>query len=334
MISISVIMSVYKEPLEWLRQSIDSILHQTFSDFEFIIISDNPSYTEGLALLKEYEKLDPRIIICVNEENIGLTKSLNKGLKLAKGKYIVRMDADDISDVHRMEIQFKYMEENLGITVCGTGRKILKVERETSKTYNTYTQDGDIKSVFVLRSAFTHPTVIFRRSIIDEGYSYDESFVCAQDYDLWERLFEGGFSFANIDMPLLSYRMSDAQVSKNKKDIQVANAKRIRKRFLESMDIVLTDEELNLLVLPFVKSVVVNRQSVANYVDLLYRILCEMKKNEWFNTLAYQTEAVRFAINLALRSKQRWGGLWDVLLSPLMSLTVLKNNLGYYYHRI
>ena len=334
MVPISVIMSVYKEPIDWLKQSIDSILHQTFSNFEFIIICDYPSYTEGLELLKEYEKLDHRIILLINEENIGLTKSLNRGLKVAQGKYIARMDADDISDLHRLELQYKYMEEAPDITVCGTGRKVLNEDRETSKTYNTYTRDGDIKSVFVLRSAFTHPTVMFRHSIIDEGYSYDESFICAQDYDLWERLYEKGCCFANIDLPLLRYRMSDIQVSKNKKEIQVANAKRIRKRFLTSMDIHLRDEELNLLVLPFAKNMRVSRQDIENYVRLLSRLQYEMKKHEWFNSKAYQTEAVRFAINLALHSKQRWSSLWSVFCSSLMNFSVLKNNIGYYYHRI
>ena len=334
MITVSVIMSVYKEPLNWLRQSIESILHQTFTDLEFIIICDNPSYTEGLALLREYEMSEKRIVLLVNDENIGLTRSLNKGLKIAKGKYIARMDADDISDVRRLEIQYQFMENNPDITVCGTGRTVLNNDRRTSKTYNTYTQNRDIRSVFVLRSAFTHPTVMFRRSITDEGYLYDESFVCAQDYDLWERLIEKGYNFANIDLPLLSYRMSNIQVSKKKNDIQVANAKIIRKRFLAAIDVFLTDEELSLMVLPFAKNVTVSRQDIGNYVNLLYYIQCEMEKKEWFNTTAFQTEAVRFSINLALRCKYRWSCLWDVFCSPLMSFSVLKNNLGYYYHRI
>jgi glycosyltransferase involved in cell wall biosynthesis len=98
-------MGVYKEPLDWLRQSIDSILNQSFTDYEFIIICDNPRYEEGMELLKKYANSDRRIILLFNNENIGLTKSLNKGLEIARGKYIARMDADDISKPERLTRQ-------------------------------------------------------------------------------------------------------------------------------------------------------------------------------------------------------------------------------------
>ena len=95
-VKLSVVMSIYKEPVEWMRQSIDSILNQTFTDFEFVIVNDNPIRSENRDILDEYSKKDFRIIVLSNDENIGLTKSLNKGLRISKGKYIARMDADDI----------------------------------------------------------------------------------------------------------------------------------------------------------------------------------------------------------------------------------------------
>lgn len=327
-------MSVYKEPIEWLRQSIDSILMQTFSDFEFILICDNPDYLEGLGLLKRYAENDPRIVLLINEENVGLTKSLNKGLRIAKGKYIARMDADDISDLHRLQIQYEFMEENPDIAVCGTGRNNLNVDKQSRKTYNTYSKSDDIMSVFVLRSAFTHPTVMFRRAIVDEGFSYDESFICAQDYDLWERLFERGYTFANIDIPLLNYRMSDIQVSKNKNEIQVANAKRVRHNFLTSLGINLKEEELNMLVMPFVKNIVVTRTMVKDYLQLLLYLQEMMRKENWFNVQAYKTEAIRFSINLALKSTNRLSCLWVIICSSFFRFSILMNNMSYYFHRL
>ena len=101
-------MSIYSEEEEWIRESIDSILNQTFSDFEFIIINDNPNRDKNNSLLTEYTRIDNRIIIITNEENIGLTKSLNKGLEIARGKYIARMDADDISLPTRFEKQVDF----------------------------------------------------------------------------------------------------------------------------------------------------------------------------------------------------------------------------------
>ena len=93
---VSVIMSVFKEPQEYLKHSIDSILTQSFKDFEFIIICDNPSDKNICNFLKVYKSIDYRIKLVINPTNMGLTKSLNIGLKLASGKYIARMDADDI----------------------------------------------------------------------------------------------------------------------------------------------------------------------------------------------------------------------------------------------
>lgn len=331
---VSVIMSVYREPVDWLCQSIDSILHQTFSDFEFIIICDDPSYTEGVTLLRKYSEQDSRIVLLINEKNIGLTKSLNRGVKIAKGDYIARMDADDVSDLQRLSIQYEFMEKNPQIAVCGTGRQILNEEKLSKKTYNTYTDSNDIKSVFVLRSAFTHPTVMIRRSVFDDGYLYDESYICAQDYDLWERLLEKGYVLANIDRPLLRYRMSGIQVSKNKKMLQVSSAKRIRKNFLSSMDITLTEEELDVLVLPFMRNVEINRDDIKKYIRLLEYLQTQMKRKEWFHSQAYQVEAIRFAINLALKSRNKFFCLWDILCSSLATISSLRKNTNYYYNRL
>ena len=102
---VSVIMSTYKEPIDWIRQSIDSILNQTFSEFEFIIVVDNPKYKELISVLNDYAEADNRICIMVNENNIGLVKSLNKALSQCNGEYIVRMDADDISLPERIAHQ-------------------------------------------------------------------------------------------------------------------------------------------------------------------------------------------------------------------------------------
>ena len=108
---VSIIMSTYKEEEIFLRQAIESILNQSYKDFEYIIILDNPDNNLHIRIIKEYANLDKRIKFYVNEKNMGLTASLNKGLGLAKGKYICRMDADDISINKRIENQKRYLEE-------------------------------------------------------------------------------------------------------------------------------------------------------------------------------------------------------------------------------
>ena len=225
---ISVIMSVYKEPVEWLHQSIDSILCQTFKDFEFIIISDNPSYSEGNALLKDYADKDKRIIVVFNENNIGLTKSLNKGLAIAKGEYIARMDADDVSLPERFECQIGYMETHSGCSICGANFKYIG-ERDWEVKY----KENLTKNNLFLESPFAHPTVMIRTSFLGEA-KYDENFRVSQDFELWSRLSASDFYYHNIQTPLLYYRCSKNQIMSKSGGEQEKNSRIIRRQLLNN----------------------------------------------------------------------------------------------------
>lgn len=114
---VSVLMSVYGEPLEWLREAVGSILQQTYTDFEFIIVNDNPEREELDGFLRESATGDRRIHIIRNPENIGLTKSLNIGLRECRGRYVARMDADDVSHSTRFEKQVAYMDAHPDVVV-------------------------------------------------------------------------------------------------------------------------------------------------------------------------------------------------------------------------
>ncbi len=233
---ISVVMSIYSEPVEWISEAIDSILNQTFSDFEFIIINDKPDRIENVTLLSQYERKDKRIVIISNEENIGLTKSLNKGLKIAKGKYIARMDADDISLLTRFEKQFSFMEDNEDIIACSCevetfGRKKMywKLEKE----------DKDLRNHFLLPSPITtplcHPASFIRNRVLKENkIFYDENITSAQDYDFWRQLLLVG-KLANIGEILFKYRLSDVNISSTKRVEQKANTKLIRRKYIKTL---------------------------------------------------------------------------------------------------
>lgn len=208
---VSVVMSVYNEKIGWLKQSIDSIIQQTFTDFEFIIICDNPSFVEGIRLLEDYKVKDKRIIVLYNKENIGLTKSLNKGIKAASGKYIARMDADDISLPNRLSKQVTFMENNPEIVASGTGAYIMTGNHlRLSNLSNSF---KILKSLSIFDSPIYHPTAIFKRVINDNIVEYNEEFRYSQDYELWIRLMEGGFLLSNLAEPLIKYRVSDSQIS-------------------------------------------------------------------------------------------------------------------------
>ncbi|MGM0407327.1 MAG: glycosyltransferase [Bacteroidota bacterium] len=230
---ISAVMSIYNEPEEWLKESIKSILNQTFTDFEFIIINDNPERQLNNTLLHEYQKKDSRIVIIKNETNIGLTKSLNKGLKRAKGKYIARMDGDDISRRNRFLTQFNFMENNPNIVVCGSWVQNIG---NTKKKYRKHLKIKhlNIFNYFCIHSPFIHPTMFIRNDILKaHNITYNENFKRAQDYRFaLDLIFVG--QTANIPKVLLYYRNSPEQVSTFFSQDQVSNSKLIRRQFIQS----------------------------------------------------------------------------------------------------
>lgn len=221
---ISVIMSVYSEPLEWIQESIDSILQQTFNDFEFIIINDNPNRQELYAFLQRNKAKDKRIDIINNSVNIGLTKSLNIGVGKAQGKFIARMDADDISVPCRFEKQLQFLNNNPGIGVCGSSIQLFGEQTGVIR----YPVENDEMFLFI-ESCFAHPTVMARSDIFKSN-KYNESIKVAQDYDLWTTLKGLGVQFGNIKDPLLHYRRSKIQISSSKRELQMEVSRQIRRR--------------------------------------------------------------------------------------------------------
>lgn len=223
-------MSVYSEPLDWIKQSIDSILNQTFSDFEFIIINDKPDRPELGEFLSREAENDSRIKVYTNEKNIGLTKSLNVGLKLCRGEYIARMDADDISLPERFAKQVAFMDSHPNVIVCGTNIKLFgKFKPFYIKTI--FQKDEDIRGQMFHNSGFVHPTVFIRKRILEEkNITYDENFRNAQDYKLWYDLSNAG-QFANLPESLLRYRLSEQQITSKNTSSQQSNRKKITTLF-------------------------------------------------------------------------------------------------------
>jgi len=211
-LKISVIMSVYKEPLEWIAESVESILKQTFKDFEFIIINDNPKRKELQKFLEKYKKQDKRIVLIENRKNLGLTPSLNKGLKKAKGKYIARMDADDISLPKRFQIQCNFLERNKDIFLCGTGAVRIDEKGKKIRDFYPITNRKKIKKILPNRNCFYHPTILFR----NEKRFYRDKFKYSQDYDLYLRLLLRNKKITNISNKLLLYRVNAQSISNSK----------------------------------------------------------------------------------------------------------------------
>lgn len=189
---VTVLMPVYNAE-KYLCEAISSILNQTLKDFEFLIINDGS--TDGTAkILQSYR--DPRIKIINNKKNLGLTKSLNKGLKAAKGEYIARMDADDISLPERLERQIEIAKKNPWIAVIATGVEFFVdafnkkniVDLGQSGNETELVEFGDLLKTNIL----AHGSVLFKKRNILALGGYNEKFEKAQDYDLWLRVAKQG----------------------------------------------------------------------------------------------------------------------------------------------
>lgn len=205
---VTVLMSVYNGE-KYLKEAIDSIISQTFTDFEFLII-DDASTDRTPEMLRSYG--DSRIKIITNEENLGLTKSLNKGLALARGKYIARMDADDISHPKRLEKQANYLDENPEIGILGTNVQYIDESGKYHEILQRPEKDALIKWALCFFNPIAHPTVMMQLYLIKEINGYDENIIYAQDYDLWVRL-SSKSAFWNLQDILLYLRKSDNNIS-------------------------------------------------------------------------------------------------------------------------
>ena len=207
---ISVIMSVYSGE-KHLRQAVDSILNQTVSDLEFIVI-DDASQDGTSRILGSYS--DSRIKVHRNSENLGLTRSLNQTLDLASGKYIARMDADDISLPDRLARQIAFLDIHPDIGIVGTAlRRISMRGTKIGGVVRKPLSDTAIRWACLLENPITHPSVMMRRSVLMEhGLRYDPSFQTSQDYELWVRMLQV-CKAANLPEPLLLYRVHFNTVS-------------------------------------------------------------------------------------------------------------------------
>lgn len=234
---ISVVLSVYNDA-DYVGVAIESVLAQTFIDFEFIII-DDASTDESLSIVRGFA--DERIRIVENEENLGLTKSLNKGISLAQGKYIARMDSDDISLPMRFEKQVAFLNAHPDVGVCGGWIELIGDQAGVVWEYPT--EHDIIVANMLFENQLAHASVMMRREILEET-AYDEAFARSQDYDLWVRLVTGGVKLANLSEILLQYRLHSGQVGVQHGGEQILLADRVRLRQLQNLGLTHTKYEL------------------------------------------------------------------------------------------
>ena len=239
-VKVSILMSVYNGG-KFLGDAIESMLSQGFKDFEFIIINDG-SIDDSLKIINSYH--DERIRLVDNGGNIGLVNSLNKGLELAKGEYIVRMDCDDISCSNRLSSQVKFMNKHKMVGASGSYYDLMFRGKHAVADFPL--NNEEISCYLIFNSPMAHPSVIIRRqTILERKLSYRSEFVHAEDYDLWSRISENA-ELSNIPEVLLNYRVHEGQITENP-NLVVAkrlSLDKIRLRHLKRIDMNPDDREL------------------------------------------------------------------------------------------
>ena len=204
---VSVIMSVYNGA-RYLREAIDSVLSQTFQDFEFIIINDGSTDDTG-EILASYR--DPRLVL-VQQENMGLTKSLNRGIGMARGKYVARQDADDISLPRKLELQVEYLERNRDVGIVGCRCYLIDEGGDIKWAFNYPLNGDELREDLWVTHAIVVGAAMVPRRILDEVGYYDEMFTYAQDYDLTLRIAEVA-RMHNLEGFLYKVRQHKDQIS-------------------------------------------------------------------------------------------------------------------------
>src|SRR5688500_9491550 len=225
-----------------IREAIDSILGQSYQDFELLIVDDH-STDSTPAVVREYCDLDPRIQCVLNEESKGIVGALNTGLGRARGEYVARMDADDISLPTRLEKQQDFLGAHRDIAVCGTNMELFGAQQFVWRLPEDHAaiRAGLIFTVFI-----AHATVMMRRSVLEENqYRYDASYGYAEDYELWSRLSEN-HRFANLPDVLYRYRKHATDDTSPREAIRSRSAQRVRLRLLDALGIVPTADESDL----------------------------------------------------------------------------------------
>ena len=213
---VTVLMPVFNGG-DYLKLSIESILAQTYEDFEFLIINDC-STDDSMETIQSFK--DQRIVVHTNTVNMGQTKSLNVGLKLAKGKYIVVNDADDLSLPRRIEKQLDFITKHTEYVVVGTSSYIMDSSGKIKRTFIKPTDSHEILLWILSDTPLIHGSVIMDKDIILAQGGYNEDFKICQDYELWSSLIRKGVRIANIPDILVIIRQYMDSISFKEKDAQ------------------------------------------------------------------------------------------------------------------
>jgi glycosyltransferase involved in cell wall biosynthesis len=275
---VTVLMPVYNEEGR-VGEAIESVLKQTFGDFEFLIIDDG-STDNTVSIIEKFAGVDKRIILIKNKVNIGITKTLNMGLAESKGEYVARMDADDVCRNNRLEKQVNFLDKNITIGMCGSW---IKNFGDNSDLIKLPTDPEYIKCLMLFRNTMVHSSVMVRKSVLEKyKLKYNENAYAAQDYDLWVRLSRIG-KITNIDEVLVDYRVHDGQISNKKKDLQKQTIFVVHKNQLLELGLGLDVKDIDIHELIVGQKFNPEEKLIEEIEDWLLKILRANEKRQIFD---------------------------------------------------
>ena len=278
---VSVLMPVYNSS-SFIKEAVESILNQTYTNFELLIYDDH-STDNTIELVEGYK--DSRITLFRKDKNTGYTNSLIMGITKSTGKYIARMDSDDISDLKRFEKQVNFLEANPEYGIVGSQLKTIATD-EASQVWSYPATDEDIRLHTIIDSPFAHPSVMIRKDVLDKHeLSYDASFEPSEDYKLWVDLLKVTKG-ANINEVLVYYRLHKNQTISTKKNIRIKNSNLIRQEIVKDFfDCRLTDEELMVHYYYF------NEISINSSGSIMEKYMWRKKMLGWFDESDFHQKA-------------------------------------------
>jgi len=295
---VSVVMPNYNTPEVFLRAAIESILEQTYQNIEFIII-DDASTEDDVQIIKSYA--DDRIILIQNENNKHVSYTLNRGLEIARGTYIARMDSDDVSLPKRIAKQVRFLQKHSDIDVLATQAEIIG---DRKGVFATNLKDAKaMKIAIFFNCPIVNPSVLFRATFINDNalrYRTDLEYKAAEDYEFWSRCVSLGqlYEYSQV---LLKYRTHAKQVSSKSSTTQIDSANRVRKKMLAALGITPNTREMDIHY-QFCTESILSNIALKDSEDWAMRLIAGNAKFGIFDTKRFNSKATQHFFIIAVKS--------------------------------